>query len=190
MKEAHPHNRDPKASKAEPYMNLNTSQLKTVSTLDDIDRKLIQLLQCDFPLTQRPLREISQKLNTSEEEIMRRLKGLHSAGIIRRIGPIIDGLKVGLAAATLVALKVPKDRVDAVANIINQYHNVSHNYEREHEYNIWFTLSASTRQEIETTLKDIIQKAGLNHNNVLNLPTRHRFKINVQFQLTEQTQVN
>jgi DNA-binding Lrp family transcriptional regulator len=144
MKEAHPHNRDPKASKAEPYMNLNTSQLKTVSTLDDIDRKLIQLLQCDFPLTQRPLREISQKLNTSEEEIMRRLKGLHSAGIIRRIGPIIDGLKVGLAAATLVALKVPKDRVDAVANIINQYHNVSHNYEREHEYNIWFTLSAST----------------------------------------------
>jgi siroheme decarboxylase len=184
MKETRPNSKD---AKTEPCPNLNANQLESVSTLDDADRKLIQLLQCDFPLTQRPWREISQKLNLSEEEIIRRLKRLHSAGIIRRIGPVIDGSKVGLAAATLVAIKVPKDKVDAVANIINQYQNVSHNYERKHDYNIWFTLSAPTQQEIENTLNDIIQKAGLNHNDVLNLTTKQRFKINVQFQLTENT---
>jgi DNA-binding Lrp family transcriptional regulator len=82
-------------------------------------------------------------------------------------------------------LRVPEERIEAVAAVINQYSNISHNYEREHEYNIWFTLVTKSMQESTQTLEEILQKTGLNQNDVLNLPTSQRFKINVNFQLTK-----
>lgn len=154
-------------------------------TLNDADKKILQLLQDDFPLVERPWSEISSKLGITEDELVTRLKRLSTAGVIRKIGPIVDASKVGLTAATLVAIRVPENKVDDIAQVINQYGNISHNYEREHEYNIWFTLVASTPQELQTTLNEIIQKAGLNQNDILSLPTAQRFKINVNFQLTE-----
>jgi DNA-binding Lrp family transcriptional regulator len=143
------------------------------------------LLQDDFPLVESPWSEVSSKLGIAEHELIERLEHLYAEGVIRRIGPIVDATKVGLTAATLVALKVPENRVDEVAQVINQYGNISHNYQREHEYNIWFTLAASNPQELTATLNEIIQKAGLSQNDVLNLPTAQRFKVNVNFQLTQ-----
>ncbi len=159
---------------------------KTILTnLDDTDKKILQLLQADFPLVERPWSEISRKLGISEDELVARLKRLCTAGVIRKIGPIVDASKIGLTAATLVAIRVPDNKVEKVAQVINQYGNISHNYEREHEYNIWFTLAAQNPQELTTTLNEIIQKTGLNQTDVLSLPTTQRFKINVNFQLTE-----
>ena len=109
---------------------------------------------------------------------------MNEQGVTRKIGPIIDASKIGLTAATLVAMKVPKNKVDDVACVINEYDSVSHNYEREHEYNVWFTITASSNNELTTILKEIHQKAGITPDNVLNLPTKQRFKINVRFQLT------
>jgi DNA-binding Lrp family transcriptional regulator len=154
--------------------------------LDDTDKRILQLLQDDFPLVERPWSQISSKLGITEDELVTRLKRLSTAGVIRKIGPIVDSSKVGLTAATLVAIRVPENKVEYVSQVINQYGNISHNYEREHEYNIWFTLVASTPQELQTTLNEIMQKAGLNHTDILNLPTAQRFKINVNFQLTPQ----
>ncbi len=151
-------------------------------TLTDTDRKILQLLQDDFPLVEHPWREISSKLGITETELVTRLNQLCTSGVIRKIGPIVDASKIGLTAATLVALKVPKNKVDVVAQIINQYGNISHNYEREHEYNIWFTLTAPNQEAMERTVNEIIQKTGLNQTDVLNLPTAQRFKINVHFQ--------
>ena len=91
---------------------------------------------------------------------------------------------MGLKAATLIAMKVPKNHVDNVASIVNQYENVSHNYEREDEYNVWFTLAASTTKELAKKLDEIKQKTGIEEHDVLELPTVNRFKINVHFQLT------
>ncbi len=165
-------------------LNPNTPTLEKTITLNETDRKLIEILQEDFPLVEKPWKEISGKLRLSENEVISRLKQLHEAGIIQKIGPVIDGRKIGLAAATLVAMKVPKNKVDFVVRIINEYNSVSHNYEREHEYNIWFTITASNTEQLTNILEEIKQKTGIEQDDILNLPTTNRFKINVRLQLT------
>lgn len=165
---------------------LSNSENHTISTptnLNETDKKLIQLLQDDFPLMERPWKEVGDKLNISEDEVITRLKRLCEEGVIHKIGPVIDGSKIGLTASTLVAMKVPKKKIDDVALVINKYDNVSHNYEREHEYNIWFTITASNTKELATILKEIERKTSIKQRDVLNLPTIRRFKIDVRFQL-------
>ena len=81
-------------------------------------------------------------------------------------------------------MKVPKNKVNDVARVINEYDNVSHNYEREDEYNVWFTLAASSNSELAMILDEIKQKTGMTDSDVLDLPTIRRFKINVHFQMT------
>lgn len=151
--------------------------------LDQIDKEILQLLQDDFPLKQEPWLEISSQLKISETELMTHLKRLFEVGAIMKIGPIFDSSKIGLRAATLVALRVPKNRVDDVARVINQSSNVSHNYEREGEFNVWFTLAASSNEELTKKLDEIKQKTSVKEHDVLDLPTVNRFKINVRFQL-------
>lgn len=151
---------------------------------DGIDRKILQILQDDFPMVERPWKEVGDKLDITEDDVINRLKRLNEIGVTRKIGSIIDASKVGLTAATLVAMKVPKNKVDDVACAINKYGNVSHNYERQHDYNVWFTITASSNNELTTILNEIRQKTGINPSDILNLPTKQRFKINVRFQLT------
>ena len=152
--------------------------------IDDTDKKILQVLQDDFPLINQPWKELSSKIGITEKELIRRIEHLSTNGVIQKIGPIVDSSKVGYTYATLVALRVPEEKVDKTAAVINQYSNISHNYEREHEYNVWFTLVTKNREESGRTLNEIMQKTGLNPNDVLNLPTTQRFKINVNFQLT------
>lgn len=151
---------------------------------DETDRRILQMLQDDFPVVQKPWFEISRRLNISESELLARLRRLTAAGVVLKIGPLLENSAVGLSAATLVALRVPKNKVDQVASVINEYANVSHNYEREHEYNVWFTLTAPTEEELALTLEEIKQKIGVQDLDVLDLPTVQKFKINVHFQLT------
>lgn len=158
--------------------------MSTQVILDENDKAILQILQDDFPVVEEPWLEISNILNISQTEVLSRLKRLVNEGAILRIGPILDRSTIGLKAATLVAMRVPKDKVKDVANAINKY-NVSHNYERDHEYNIWFTLSAPTNKELAVTLEEIKQKTGVKEHDILDLPTVQRFKINVRFQLTK-----
>jgi DNA-binding Lrp family transcriptional regulator len=152
--------------------------------LDNTDKQLLQLLQEDFPIVEYPWKELSVKLGISEKQVITRIENLYATGAIRKIGPIVDSSKVGYTSATLVALRVPENQIDNAASVINQYSNISHNYEREHEYNVWFTLVAKNTQELIHTLNEILQKIGLSQNDALNLPTVKRFKINVNFNLT------
>ena len=124
-----------------------------------------------FPLFKHPWLEIGHRLNISESEVISRLKRLIEAGAIVKIGPVFESSKIGLKSATLVAMKVPKNKVEDVARIINDYDNVSHNYEREDEYNVWFTLAASSKNKLATTLNEIKQKTGVKDHDVLDLPT-------------------
>jgi DNA-binding Lrp family transcriptional regulator len=151
--------------------------------LDDTDKKLLQLLQDEFPLIESPWNEISRKTGIPEKQIITRIEKLYDIGVIRKIGPVVDHSKIGYPSATLVALRVPESQIDTVASVINQYDNISHNYEREHKYNVWFTLVAKNEQEMTHTINEILQKTGLSQNDVLNLPTVQRFKINVNFKL-------
>jgi DNA-binding Lrp family transcriptional regulator len=153
------------------------------ATLTPTDKKIIQIIQDQFPLTERPYQQIANQLNLTETQVLNRIKHLTQQGITPKIGAIIDTQKSGYAA-TLIALKVPPRKIDEVSEVINQYPGISHNYQREHEYNVWFTLRAATQTVIDSTLSEITRKTDTYAEDTLNLPTKQCFKIQVRFQLT------
>jgi DNA-binding Lrp family transcriptional regulator len=148
-------------------------------SLDDIDKKILNEIQLDFPLVHRPFKQLGDKLGIEEPEVIRRIKSLSKKGAIRRIGPIISTKNTG-GKSTLVAMKVPEEKIDYVADIINQYDEVSHNYLRPANYNIWFTLSAESEERLQSILEEITEKTGYE---VINLPTKRLFKIGVKFNI-------
>lgn len=146
-------------------------------TLDELDKAVLNEIQVDFPLVERPFRELASRLNSEEDEIIRRIRRLMQEGAIRRIGPILNIKKAG-GESTLAALKAPDDRIEEVARIINGYHEVSHNYLRPDKYNIWFTVSAPDKQRLEEILEEIEKRTGCP---LIDLPTLRLFKIGVKF---------
>ena len=152
---------------------------KSSIILDEVDKKILNAIQLDFPLERKPFEALGKSLGIKEEDVITRIKRLQSEGAIRRIGPIISTKKTG-GVSTLIAMKVPVDKVDEVAGIINQYDEVSHNYLRPANYNIWFTLSAESGARMQEILKEITEKTG---HKVINLPTKRLFKIGVKFNI-------
>jgi len=156
--------------------------------MDSIDKKLLSIIQKDFPVSSRPFQEIGDMLGITEEETITRIKKLKEQGIIRRLGGIMDSRKLGYKS-TLCAMEVPNDRLTQVTDIVNSYIGVTHNYLRNHQYNLWFTLITPSGQHLEKTLKDIEEKTDLK---VYNVPALKLFKIKVNFHVpgTEEERVH
>lgn len=152
--------------------------------LDEIDKQLLQLTQDEFSIMKRPWKELGNRLKITEEEVLLRLKRLCNKGVIRKIGPILNTRKLGLSASTLIAMKVPEEKIEQVASIINEYESVSHNYQREHEYNLWFTIRTSDEKKLRRTIEEIKRRTEIPDANILDLPTLRVFKIDVRFQYT------
>ena len=148
---------------------------------DDVDLALLDVLQDDLPVTSRPWQGIADRLGIPEDEVIVRLEHLTDAGIIRGISPVLESWPLGLHAATLVALRVGETRIDEVAGIISTYKEVSHNFRRDHEYNLWFTIAAPDPDGLRKILGDILHRTGIRATDVLNLPTRKKIKIDVRF---------
>lgn len=152
--------------------------------LDPIDRDILNRIQKDFPVTSKPYLQIANNLNISENEVIDRIKELKTKGLIRRLGGVFASRKLGYTS-TLCAIKVPENRVQEVADIINSYEGVTHNYLRNHIYNLWFTYIAPSEDNILSTLDEIKVKTKIN--DIINLPAKELFKINVNFHLKENT---
>lgn len=146
-----------------------------------MDLELLDALQDDISLVSRPWEAIADRLSISEPEILKRMERLVDAGILRGVSPVLESRRLGITAATLVALRMPESRIHEVARIINGYPEVSHNYRRDHDYAVWFTLAAATEERIGEVLDEILERTGISETNMLNLPTLQKFKIDVRF---------
>lgn len=150
--------------------------------LDSTDRKLLQMIQRQLPLSVEPYRDIAAELGIEEAEVLERIGRLREAKIIRRMGGFFDSRKLGYIG-TLCAIQVPEERIEEVAEVINSYITVSHNYLRDHQYNMWFTVLASSLDGVQQILGEIRARTGIDH--VMSLPAERVFKIKVRFNVTE-----
>ncbi|MEA3471056.1 MAG: AsnC family transcriptional regulator [Thermodesulfobacteriota bacterium] len=148
--------------------------------MDETDRKILNILQRDFPVDPESFRLIGEKIGLSEDEVLKRIKKLKDEGIIRRIGAVFDTKKLGYVS-TLCAAKVPEENIRNFVDVVNSYKGVTHNYRRNHRYNIWFTLIASSDDEIEKILKEIEEKTG--NSGILDMKATKKFKIDASFDL-------
>ena len=148
--------------------------------LDEADRRIINRIQSDFPITSRPYEAIARELDLDENDVLERVRKLKESGIIRRIGGNFVPGRLGYVS-TLCAARVPAETIDQFAETVNRYSGVTHNYLRENEYNIWFTFIAPSMEVIEKRLADIKRATGIS--DILNLPATHVFKIKAQFKI-------
>ncbi|WOX55631.1 MULTISPECIES: radical SAM/SPASM domain-containing protein [unclassified Methanoculleus] len=155
-------------------------------SIDRTDLAILDALQDDLPLVPRPWAAIAAPLGITENELLARMQRLHVSGILRNVSPVFESRRFGLATASLIALRVPEDRVREVAGIVNGYPEVSHNFRRDHPYALWFTLAAPTEDRLDEVLADILARTGISGEDVLNLPTVQAYKIDVRFRLFEE----
>jgi DNA-binding Lrp family transcriptional regulator len=146
--------------------------------LNPLERHLLNDFQDGFPLTERPFEAIARRLGSSEEAVLEALKGLQESGLISRVGPVFRPNRVG--ASTLAAMAVPAARLEAVAALVSAYPEVNHNYERDHELNLWFVATAPDRKRLRGVLEEIESRTGLA---VLDLPMIEDYFINLGFPL-------
>ncbi len=148
--------------------------------LDDIDKAIVNRIQSEFPITSRPYLAVANELDLTEQKVLDRVARLKKAGIIRRIGGNFVPGKLGFVS-TLCAARVPADKVEHFAEVVNRYPGVTHNYQRDNEYNVWFTFISPSRDEIEVNLKNIAEETGVS--DILNLPATKVYKIKAQFEV-------
>lgn len=148
-------------------------------TLDSIDRQLLDIIQTDFPIAPRPYAVLGERLKITEAEALARVRGLKEKKIIRRLGANFQSAKLGFRS-TLCAAKVPPEAMDTFVAEVNSRQGVTHNYIRDHAYNVWFTYIGPSWDEVCATLDDISQKTGIA---ILNLPATQIYKIRVDFKM-------
>ena len=148
-----------------------------------MENELLYEMQNAFPMIERPFEAVAQKLGSSEEEVLTIVQKLKNEKIIRQTSAIFDTKRLGYKSS-LVAFKVDESKVDAAADIINQHPGVSHNYLRNHDYNIWFTMAVTpdSKLGLEKTIE--ILKAQTGAEDAITLPTLKMFKISVKMDTT------
>jgi DNA-binding Lrp family transcriptional regulator len=147
--------------------------------MDSLDRRIINQLQGGFPVCERPFREAAQRLGTTESELITRLRCMLDDGLLTRFGPLFHAEQLG-GALSLCAMRVPRERFDAVAEQVNAFPQVAHNYQRDHAMNMWFVLATESAEELGRTIRDIERETGLE---VFNLPKQEEFYVGLHFQV-------
>jgi len=147
--------------------------------MDDTDNKILDLINKSFPVHERPYGIIAEKIGISVDEVIKRIKDMKEAGIIRRIGATINTRGIGWYS-TLCAIDLPEDRLDDYTAIVNAYPGITHNYIRSGKPNCWFTLIARDESRALKIMDEIRSSLGVD---ILNLPARRIFKIKVGFNI-------
>lgn len=146
--------------------------------MNTLEKKLLDGFQRDLPLTPQPFARIAERLRVREQEVVQTLRRLQADGTVSRVGAVIAPHRAGVS--TLAALAVPAERLDEVAELVNAYPEVNHNYEREHRYNLWFVVTAPDAARLAAVLADIERRSGLPP---LVLPLEREYHIDLGFRL-------
>ena len=152
--------------------------------MDKFDRQILDALQKEFPISERPYQVIAETLNCSEQEVWQRVQAMVASGVIRRLGASLDSRKLGYAS-TLAAVSVEESDIDSAADVINAYPEVTHCYQRKDAFNIWFTVIAFSEQRVLDILEEIRQTLALEPAKVLNVPVERLFKLDARFTVSK-----
>ncbi len=155
-------------------------ELSIADSLDELDKSILNAAQAEFPLVSRPYAALGEKCGCSEAEVLKRFAELKAKGIIRQTSAIFDTRALGYKS-TLVAMKFDPARLDAGAEVINQHPGVSHNYKREHLYNLWFTLAVPREGNLKRVIDKLAADSGAQ--DTIILPTLRLYKIGVNFDM-------
>ena len=146
--------------------------------MDSLDRKIINSLQGGFPVSGRPFAEVALQLGTDEVELIRRISQLLDQGVLSRFGPMYNVERMG-GSFSLCALQVPDEDFDRVAEQVNRYPEVAHNYAREHELNMWFVLASDSPARTDEVIELIENETGLC---VYNMPKLEEFFVGLKLE--------
>lgn len=148
--------------------------------MDDLDSRIIEELQENFPLEVHPYEIIAENLGIDTDQLWQRVSALTEAGVIRRMGFSIDSRKMGYYS-TLTAIRVPENRIDEVSELISTYPQITHSYLRDDAFNIWFTVIAEDKGRVFAVLDEIRLKLGLAGEDMMDLPAEKLFKLDARF---------
>ena len=146
-------------------------------------RRILAIIQDDFPIERRPFDALSGRLGMAAGEVLAEVRGMVASGTIRRLGAVFDSRRLGYVS-TLVAAKVPAERLDEAAAMVSAVPGVTHNYARRHAYNLWFTLTARSQDELEATLAQLRRGSALSE--MHSLPALAIYKSRVVFSMDDQ----
>jgi DNA-binding Lrp family transcriptional regulator len=147
--------------------------------MDNIDKQLVNRLQDGFPVTERPFLAIAEEFELEESDVMQRVQTLLDDGILSRFGPMFQAERLG-GGLTLAAMKVAPEDYEKVTELVNAFPEVAHNYQREHELNMWFVLATETPEGIEETIQRMEAITGYQ---VYNMPKQEEFYVGLRFEL-------
>ncbi len=148
------------------------------SSFSALEQRLLNDFQHDLPLSATPYADIAVQLGVSENEVLNTVRKLQHDGVISRVGPVFTPNRIGVS--TLAAMSIPAQQLECVARIISAFPEVNHNYERDHEFNLWFVVTASSEEHLEIVLHEIEQHAEYP---LMSLPMLEDYFIDLGFKL-------
>lgn len=149
--------------------------------MDDRDRRLLNEMQDAFPVVPAPFDELAGRIGTDREDVLRRVAALRESGVLRQVSPIFDTKALGYHSS-LVAMRVPEERLKTAADVVNAHPGVSHNYRRTHEFNMWLTIAVPPGADLQAHVDALHRLTGAESTRLL--PTLRLFKIGVTLDLT------
>jgi DNA-binding Lrp family transcriptional regulator len=152
--------------------------------LDDLDRELLNAVQWDFPLESRPFAVVAERLGVDEPTVRERAQKVKDAGVLRQLSAIFDTRALGYTSA-LVAAKIDGERIDEAAAAVSDHPGVSHNYKRNHAYNLWYTVAVPPGESLDAHVDVLHRESGATVTR--KLPTLKLFKIGVKLDMTGKT---
>jgi siroheme decarboxylase len=142
------------------------------------EKKILNVLQSDFPIVENPYQVLAERFGISQHQLLSKIQEFKRKKVIRRIGAVASAAHLDYKSL-LIAVRVKPEAVQETALFINSFENVTHNYLRKAEYNLWFTFSAKTKKEINSFIENLKKRRGIEA--VLALPAVETFKIKAEF---------